>query len=243
MANNLNIIEQPKHLDDKVYRLDAQVVLPYYDQDGITIYNADARTVMLALRQMDAVITDPPYGVGETIKSGITKDMDKAGYDIYEDTAENYKKIVVPIIEHCLTISKRMILTPGNRNFCFLPQPDDFGCFYQPATSSMSRWGRPDAQPIFYYGKIPYPNQQHFNSYKLTERPSCDKHPCSKPMQAWMWIVAKGSLEGETILDPFMGSGTTLVAAKRLGRKAIGIEISQDYCDLAIQRLSQMEMF
>ena len=67
-------------------------------------------------------------------------------------------------------------------------------------------------------------------------------HPCSKPMKEWTWLLNKVSLEGETILDPFMGSGTTLRAAKDLGRKAIGIEIEERYCEIAVKRLAQEVM-
>lgn len=68
-------------------------------------------------------------------------------------------------------------------------------------------------------------------------------HPCPRPLNTVMYIVENYSVSRETILDPFAGSGTTLVAAKRLGRKAIGIEISEKYCRIAIDRLRQRELF
>ena len=64
-------------------------------------------------------------------------------------------------------------------------------------------------------------------------------HPCPKPVEWMLWLVKWVSLEDETILDPFMGSGTTLVAAKQLGRRAIGIEIEERYCEIAANRLRQ----
>lgn len=78
---------------------------------------------------------------------------------------------------------------------------------------------------------------------KGNQRPD---HPCPKPESLMMQLVEQFTDPGETILDPFMGSGTTLIAAKRLGRKAIGIELEEKYCEIAAKRLSQgalSEMF
>jgi DNA modification methylase len=63
------------------------------------------------------------------------------------------------------------------------------------------------------------------------------EHPSPKPLNVMRWIL--GCLPGETVLDPFMGSGTTLRAAKDLGRRAIGIEIEERYCEIAAKRLAQ----
>jgi len=65
-------------------------------------------------------------------------------------------------------------------------------------------------------------------------------HPCPKPLAWAKWLIAKST--AQTVLDPFMGSGTTLRAAKDLGRKAIGIEIEERYCEIAAKRMSQMVM-
>jgi DNA modification methylase len=65
------------------------------------------------------------------------------------------------------------------------------------------------------------------------------KHPTQKPLSIVERMVRISSNEGDTVLDPFLGSGTTLVAAYRLGREATGIEISEEYCELAARRLEQ----
>jgi DNA modification methylase len=73
--------------------------------------------------------------------------------------------------------------------------------------------------------------------------PSKDQHPTQKPVELMAHFIALHSEPGDIVLDPFAGSGTTLVAAKQLGRKYIGIEINPDYCKIAEDRLRQEELF
>jgi len=68
-------------------------------------------------------------------------------------------------------------------------------------------------------------------------------HPTLKPLELFRWIIENYSEEGQIILDPFLGSGTTAVACKQLGRNYIGIELSQEYCDIANKRLEQDVLF
>jgi DNA modification methylase len=120
------------------------------------------------------------------------------------------------------------------------PKPDDFGVFYCPSGAGLGKWGFVGAHPILYYGKCPYlangmghrPNS--FTSFD-TQKPN--GHPCPKPV-GWMTrLVMKASaFEGDTILDPFCGSGTTLVASLMSARKCIGIEREEKYCEIAARR-------
>ena len=107
-----------------------------------------------------------------------------------------------------------------------------------PAGAGIGRWGFTCFHPVLLYGKRPssalYPCG--IESFDTSEQ---NGHPCPKPLRWMKWAVALASKEDETILDPFMGSGTTLVAAKNLGRRAIGIEIDEKYCEIAAKRLSQ----
>ncbi len=217
---------------------------PYYEQDGIVIYHADAREILPLLPSVDVTITDPPWGVilrGKTAQNrGVT--TFRAGSYSHPDTPEYVRDVAVPVVEQCREISKAFVVTPGIRNCFAYPQPDDMGCFYSASGTGMGRWGFTLMQPILYYGSDPYlrtrrgsrPNSH--NKVYPNDANAID-HPCAKPIRSWLWLMERVSLPGETVLDPFVGSGTTLVAARQLGRKAIGIEIDERFCEVAVERL------
>jgi len=193
-------------------------------------------------------VTDPPYGI-EGSTGTINKARAKGAYsDAFKDCPEYIRDLVAPIISDLRKTALAVIVTPGNRNFAFYPQPDSFGCFYQPASVGLQVFGNADSQPIFYYGKNPTGKNMGVPcSYSLTEMPEANGHPCPKPIKAWTRLIGNMTLPGQTILDPFMGSGTTGVSAVKLGRQFIGIEIEPRYFDIACRRIEeatkQLDMF
>jgi site-specific DNA-methyltransferase (adenine-specific) len=211
---------------------------PYYEDNNVTIYHADARDI-IELVSCDLVLTDPPYGIQKS-SGTINKARAKGEYsDAFDDTPEYINSVVMEVIRSCISRFPTVV-TPGNRNLMAYPQPQSFGCFYQPASVGMQVWGNADAQPILYYGLNPTKrNMGKKCSYTLTESPEKNGHPCPKPIKAWTSIMLNSSSEGMIILDPFMGSGTTLRAAKDTGRRAIGIEIEEKYCEIAANRMAQ----
>lgn len=216
---------------------------PYYDDGkGIVIYLGDCREILPSLPKVDLVLTDPPYGVSGEQNSKTMTSQKKNEYGCFVDSVEYVKNVAVPGFTVALKIANRAILTPGNRCLTLYPMPDSFGSFFQPASVGLQPWGRADSQPIFFYGKFPRDSKQipgQKLTWQLTEAPEKNGHPCPKPFSAWLGLMLLGSLDGDTILDPFMGSGTTLRAAKDLGRKAIGIEIEERYAEIAAKRLAQ----
>jgi DNA modification methylase len=215
-------------------------VKPYYEQDGITIYHGDCRDVLPSLIA-DAVVTDPPYGLGE-VSGTTTKKRAKNNYaSDFVDTEEYVREVVVPALDLALSrCGGRGVVTPGIRCLSLYSRPRDVGGFYQPAAVGMGPWGFASYNPVLFYGKDPHAGK-HITAtmVPLTERPSDDRHPCAKPISACRWMVGKATYQSETIIDPFAGVGSMLVAAKHMYRKAIGIEISERYCEIAAERLSQ----
>ena len=218
---------------------------PYYEEDGITIYHGDCREVLPTLVPVDLVVTDPPYGVllGE-VDSGQERDSGRESYSQFSDTPEYLREVVIPGFEMALTMTARAIITPGNRNAFNYPKPHDIGVWYNPAGTGRGPWGFILAHLIFYYGRDPHAGRRAIASSTWAKNDSVtafrqNGHPCPKPLKFTKWLVEKGSIAGEVVLDPFMGSGTTLRAAKDLGRRAIGIEIEEKYCEIAAKRLSQ----
>lgn len=207
-----------------------------------TLYLGDCRDILPTLGKVDAVVTDPPYGYGKP-SGTIGKNSTKRDYLSFEDTPENVREICVPAF--VLALKKaggRGALTPGNRCAFYYPIPDAMGAFFQPASTGMCRWGRSTSQPILFYGRDPMLGKTiDRTSIQLTEKSSCGDHPCAKPIKAWSWLTCKLAMEGETVLDPFMGSGTTGVAAVQMGRDFIGIESEPKYFDIACRRIEEAQ--
>ena len=203
---------------------------PDWEKEGIRLFLGDAVSLLPAL-VADVTITDPPYGNGTPYKS-------------YIDTKENLQSLINSFLPICLANTKNTLITCGVANLWLYPKPKWTLCWTEPAGCGSGPWGFCCWQPILAYGKDP------FLSARLGRRPDlfqgkgakagCKEHPCAKPPAFMNWLVIRGTAKEETtILDPFMGSGSTLVAAIETKRKGIGIEIDPDYFSIAVNRCEQ----
>ena len=192
---------------------------------------------ILPLVFADCAITDPPYGVnlGETGETAIGK----TAYIGFVDDVDYVRKVCVPVVLICIEKFARVMLTPGNRNCFEYPKPDEIGAIYNAAGAGFCRWGTNTSQPILYYGKDPHSKKKKPQAIQWKEISEKNGHPCPKPIRLMNWFVDRASLVGETVCDPFMGSGTTGVACVNLGRKFVGIEKERQYFDIACRRIEQ----
>jgi site-specific DNA-methyltransferase (adenine-specific) len=205
-------------------------IKPYFEENGIAILHGDNREILPQLGIYDLILTDPPYGIGED-------------YASYEDTKENLKRLikeVFPLIRRSATV---VLMTPGNSNQYLWPRPDWTLAWVVPAAITLGPWGFCSWQPFFAYGKDPYLREgmgSQPDIFICNEASEINGHPTPKPNTVWKWFLKRGaSRSTDRILDPFLGSGTTLWAAKQLGHSAIGIEIEEKYCEIAANRLRQ----
>lgn len=208
------------------------------------LWLGDCMEILPMLGKVDAVITDPPYGVGLAGKSNKWRPEMSGGYVSFDDTPENVSANVIPRFAAALAMAGRAVLTPGNRMAHSYPQPDAMGGVFNRCGAGSGKWGFECVAPVYYYGKDPYltngmgrrPNgwDQPVNDYAEKS-----DHPCPKPIGMMLWLVERGALLGELVLDPFMGSGTTGIACLQLGRAFIGIEREPKYFDIACRRIEQ----
>ncbi|KKR46071.1 MAG: methylase N-4/N-6 domain protein [Parcubacteria group bacterium GW2011_GWB1_40_14] len=203
------------------------------------IIQGDALEVLKTFpdESFDLVLTDPPYNAKNIGPNARVYSMGKMKLPTME-----YKKFCHDWFTEAQRVAKTIIFTPGIANTHNYPQPFWQICWHKPAAVSFNRMGGFNAwEPIFIYGK---PKARIGQDYKrqdtLNLTPGIWKeHPCPKPLSLWEWLIDKFSKEGDIILDPFEGSGTTSRACKNLKRKSIGIEINPDYVKIAKARLSQ----
>ena len=201
---------------------------PYYEQDGIVIYHGDCREVLPSL-SVDVVIGDPPYGVG-------------IEYASYEDEITKTTAMVMDFVKTATSVARCVAFTVGKYDtekelYRLLP-PRWRMCWYKGAQSTASPIGFTDWEAVLVYGEMVH-NHAHDYFYAQPEQMGAFGHPCPKPLQFARILISRLAKPGEVICDPFMGSGTTLRAAKDIGHRAIGIELEEKYCEIAAKRLAQ----
>ncbi len=211
---------------------------PYYDQDGITIYHGDCREILPTLDKVDLVLTDPPYGINADIKQTLNsgkKGGKRGGY--YKHYEQTNWDVTIPssdIFTLIFQSSENQIVFGGEYMTKHLP-PNRGWIIWDKVVRG--HW--PDGEmawssfdkglKIYRYSRA----DAYINDIDI----KC--HPTQKPVYLFRWIVSDYTSQGDNILDPFMGSGTTLKASKDLNRKCIGIEIEEKYCEIAARRCSQ----
>jgi site-specific DNA-methyltransferase (adenine-specific) len=217
-------------------------VKPYYEHAGITIYHGDCRDAQGACGA-DVFVTDPPYGVnlGKHGAANETRGwLAKTAYASYEDTQENFDELVPVVVKMCLLCASRGAVFMSDTGLQKLPPYDALGGVFLPSGVGRTCWGFQNFSFCALYGSAPDLNLgAKPTGFSSSDSAEVNGHPCPKPERWMRWAVALVSRQHETVFDPFMGSGTTLVAAKNLGRKAIGIEIEERYCEIAAKRLAQ----
>ena len=207
---------------------------PYYSDDHCTIYHGDCEDVLPELATVDLLLTDPPYGIGAGSNGNRGGKQDGnalCASRAYETTFDDVKPSD-ETLALCIDAARGAIVWGGNY-FALTPSP----CWLV--------WDKVNGNNGYADCELAWTNlkgavrmkrhQWHGMLRKHRERRD---HPTQKPLELMAWCIElAGDVQG--VLDPFMGVGTTLRAAKDRNRIAIGIEREEQYCELAAQRLSQ----
>jgi site-specific DNA-methyltransferase (adenine-specific) len=198
-------------------------------------------------KSVDLVLTDPPYGLNFPYKS-------------YDDSPENLQTLISDVMPEIIRISKIAAVSCGITNYHLYPAANwIISCSWN-TTGSYGKFGVNQWFPVLLYGK----DLAGFGSINgiikgdvisvsggggvgFMRSENEKLHTCPKPLTIWSKLLIRLCNECDIILDPFLGSGTTAVAAERLGRKWIGIELEPKYCAIAQARVdserAQLKMF
>lgn len=213
----------------------------YWEQEGVTLYHSRAEDLLPVLAcQPTLIFADPPYNVGLAYES---TDDRRPGPE--------YRDWCAAWLAQCRTLCTGAVLvTPGAVNMRLwlaeIEQPRWVMAWTKSFSHSRARLGKPDGyqrwEPILVYGRAATSVESDWVHTVMQPTPDVSWHPCPKPVGLLRWLVERFTAPGDLVLDPFAGSGTTLVAAQSLGRRAIGIESEQRYCDWMRWRLGHQTL-
>ena len=199
--------------------------------EGVRLICGDCREILPTLGGVDAVVTDPPYGIFKNI-GGDGKMFGKDTIYSVDDRAAKWD--MRPSADVLVGLTRGEFVIWGGNYFA-----DALG-----SSNGTLVWDKQTGNNSYADGELAWTNatgtmrilhHQWCGAFKDSERGERALHPTQKPIEVMKWAI--GFIKSATITDPFMGSGTTGVAAVKLGRKFIGIEIEPKYFDIACRRI------
>jgi site-specific DNA-methyltransferase (adenine-specific) len=233
---------------------------PYFEDKSVTIYHGDCREILAGLEadSVDMIWTDPPYGHGNhdgDLNDRLNEHRAIESMPIANDTAEAFREVFDAAMTEAARVLKRCCCCCGGGG----PKPTFAWVANRMDTAGLSffhsviwdkinpglgwRYRRQHEMVMVAHrsgGKLAWADDGRAvaNIYRQSP-PRSREHPNEKPLEMPMHFIGLHTLPGALVLDPFMGSGTTLRAAKDLGRRAIGIELEEKYCEIAARRMGQ----
>ena len=200
---------------------------PFYHDSHSVIYNADCRKVLPFLEVLDLVLTDPPYGINATKMTMGKGQSSKPKSKRFNNSS--WDENVPRNLNQVLDAAKYACIWGGNYMTQFLEPTNDWLV-----------WHKKNDDRSFSECEFAWTNfgcqSRHLSHHWGGEQKS---HPTQKPLDVIRWCFRWVPEDVQTVIDPFMGSGTTLVAAKAEGRFSVGIELELEHCKTAVKRLAQ----
>ncbi len=236
---------------------------PYYEQAGITIYHGDCREILPQLGPVDVVITDPPWLASKSslrrVQGGVAP---SESYSVSYGDLGSFDPLVISLCvqaasEDCFFIcgykelGEVIVASAPHRGVFVWHKPNGGRTVAYPAALDVAFivWaGKASKLYGFQHWpsslfSIPVPSAGCMKTERLLQFHNGPAlHPAQGPLALYSQLIKPFEKRDVVILDPYIGTGTTLVAAKNLGRRAIGIEIEEKYCEVAVKRLAQSVM-
>ena len=220
-------------------------LVPYYEDDAVTIYHGDAREILPGLlRRFDALVTDPPYGIGS---HRVHRRNVPTFADEWETTRDVFRCIppelsTVAFASHASLVRTHDLVTRRHERV-------RVGTWLKSNVNGAGGGGNPWLADVefFVMGVREWPGRPWsgvVSSPRSTGNPEWQRsspnaylHPTQKPLGVMRHVL--GAVAPSSVVDPFMGSGTTVLAAREMGIPAVGIEIEERYCEIAARRMGQ----
>lgn len=227
------MVTGPKRKDCEISKL----MKPYYQDEYATIYHGDCREILPTFEKVDLVLTDPPYGISLQNNGKKNDRRRQNSYKIEGDNSQIGQNVIdwahglqLPLI----AFADSMNPWEGDwRQWLVWDKGGAVGGGGDIATCWKQTW---EMIQIARTGKLSGNRDSAVLRFWVTPQLSKD-HIAAKPVELIRYLI--GKCTAGVVLDPFMGSGTTLRAAKDLGLQSIGIEIEEKYCEIAAERLRQ----